>query len=381
MTVTERLMGIGEWSLSLRDDTPRAVMDRLDVRTAGFSQIVITPTPVDIQSLGDGALPLARYVGVYRKQPSDYGMAGAGLAMYVADEDGKGPVYTTPIGGSGATFAFWATTLRPSSLTAGITSTFAGQFTKIYNHTNLRDPLDDVCSYFGAEWSITNDFKFNIGLPSALFATTPRAVITAKEGEGGRDFGIVGVTGDLGVQRDLEDWTRRVDYFTGSEASPALTLADGGVAANDIPYRTPSGAALPMDRIIEDYSGTTGTDATGLANAQFGRFRNPRQQLSLSSRQYDIGQDVRVGDNVYVYDPVRGIRDMTKQINYRGKLIYPETIRCVGLDGWPIRQGMGVYFRYWTRPASTWVLNWLDLTNYMKWETGDTTIEVGAKPR
>ena len=381
MSITERLMGVGSWSLNLSEDTPRAIMDQLDVRRAGFGHIVVTPTPVAVDLVPEaGILGMARYVGVYRKQPTEFGLSGAGLALWVADEDGKGPTYTGGLSTASGTFAQWVAALKPSSLASGITSAIGGAFAKTYPRTALRKPLDEVCAYFGAEWRVANDLKFDIGTPGALFNLVPNSVIVRREGEGGRDFNIHGIVGDLDIERDVEDWSRRVVYFTGTDQAPITAIADGGVAANDVIYRGPDGSAISMDRMIEDFSTTPTASGTSLAAAQYGRFKNPRQELTLSTGQYDIGQNVRVGDNVYVYDPSRGIQDLTVQVEYRGRTIYPETIRCMGLS-WPVRRGMGVYFRYWKKLGSTWVVNWLDLTNYVEWESGETSVEVGAKPR
>lgn len=380
MSITERLMGVGAWSLSLSVDTPRVIMDQLDVRRYGFGHIVVTPTPIPIESISDtAALALARYVGVFRKQPSDYEMAGAGLAAWVADEDGKGPAYVGSLSTASGTFAQWVAMLRPSQLAAGITSTISGAFTKTFYRTGLREPLDEVCSYFGAEWRVNNRLGFDIGTPGALFNLAAKAVIVRKAGDGGRDFNIVGVVGDLAVTRDVEDWTRRVAYFTGTEESPTTSIADGAVAEIDVPYRGPNGAAISMDRLIESFT-TPVAAGPSLAAAQYGRFKDTRQEITLSTQEYDIGRDVAVGDNLYVYDPQRGMQDLGTSITYRGRVIYPETIRCVGLT-WPIRRGMGVYFRVYVRVSSAWVVKWIDLTQFVVWENSSTTVEVGEKPR
>ena len=378
--ITERLMGIGSWSVQLKPDTPRPIMDAIDVRRSGFGHIAITPTPITTSAMTDAQiLSTVRYLGVYRKQPTEYGMAGGGTALWINDEDGQGRSYINSVYTASGTFAQWVTLLRPADLLTGITSTISGTLAKTYYRTNIREPIDDVCAYFGAEWRVTNELKFDIGLPADLFQTTPTSVIVRTKGDGGRDHNIQGIVGNLDVARDVEDWTRRAVYYTGTEASFVWNSQDGGVSDADVIFRGPFGAAAVRDRLVEGFSSPAGS-GPGYALAMYNQYKTPRQELRLSTELYDIGQDIRVGDSVYVYDPMRGMQNLNTQITYRGRVIYPETIRCVGLQ-WPIRAGMGVYFRYYTKPLYTWVVNWLDLTPYVTFESGETQVEVGAKPR
>lgn len=378
--ITERLMGIGSWTVQLRSDTPRPIMEAIDVRRSGFGHIAITPTPIDTWAISDAQiLSMVRYLGVYRKQPSEFGMAGGGTALWISDEDGQGRSFVTSLSTTNGTFAEWVSALRPADLLAGITSTISGTLAKTYYRTGLRPPLDDVCAYFGAEWRVTNELKFDIGLPADLFRTTPTSVIVRTKGDGGRDHNVQGIVGNLDVVRDVEDWTRRAVYYTGTAATPEVNSQDGGVADADVIFRGPFGAGAVRDRLVEGFSSPSAS-GPGYALAMYNQYKTPRQELRLSTDLYDIGQDVRVGDSVYVYDPMRGMQNLDTQITYRGKVIYPETIRCVGLQ-WPIRAGMGVYFRYYTKPSTTWVVNWLDLTPYVIFESGETQVEVGAKPR
>jgi hypothetical protein len=44
---------------------------------------------------------------------------------------------------------------------------------------------------------------------------------------------------------------------------------------------------------------------------------------------------------------------------------------------WPVQEGMGVYFRYWNGTTFTTV----DLSNHVVYETGESTLDVGAAQR
>lgn len=376
-------MGVGQWELQLREDTPRSILAqlRVDLPGVGFSNIVITHAPFDdVDSVADADfLRMARYAGVYRRQPDELTLNGAGAAVYISDEDDKGPSYAGGLSTAAGTFAQWAAALKPGWMPTGIVSAIAGTFPKTYGPTTLKKPLQEVADAFGAEWRISTDFKFDFGRPQDLFRLDPTAIMVRRQGDGGRDTELTGIVGELDVKRDLEDWTRRIAYVTGTDEAPVVTTADGGVAAIDVPYRAGNGSALTMDRYI-DGSNTEQGSAASLAAAQYGRFSVTHQEMALKTGEYDVQQSFDVGDNILVYDPLRGIYDTANAYTYRGQLIQPEIIRCVGLT-WPIRRGAGVYLRHWVRGTSDWAVRYLDLTPYVDWEDGDTTVELGAKPR
>jgi hypothetical protein len=384
VSVTDRLMGIGAWRLTLRPDTPRTVLDIINIVNRGFSHIVITPAPVEYRELSDASiLSLARYTGVYRKQDSEYVMSGPGLGMWLIDENGKGSAYVTGVSTATGAWSEWIGVITPSTLVLGTNGTYAGNFAKAYPRVMLGTVSKEVLGFFNAEYDITPNFVINYGdLSSGLFRNTPIAMIVRNAADAGRDTHVAGIHGSIDLERDLEGWVRRVNYYTGTDASPTISQANGGVAPIDVIYRAPDGSAAIMDKSIDNFNPTPTVAGSTLAARDYTLNASARSNLTLSSDEYDIGATVNVGDNLYVYDPLRGIVDTTVQVQYRGGTINPATIRCVGLT-WPIKRGMGVYLRYWTKTAvPSWVLNYLDLTPYVVWEDrGTTTVEVGSKPR
>jgi hypothetical protein len=58
---------------------------------------------------------------------------------------------------------------------------------------------------------------------------------------------------------------------------------------------------------------------------------------------------------------------------YNGHVCWPSVQRVYGIT-MPVREGMGVYLVRGDGDI-------IDLTRYVKWETGTSTIEVGAPPR
>lgn len=379
MTITERLMGVGAWSLDLDPATPQSVLQGLRLRDAGRGHLVVFPTWVDAAALDDeDALALARYTGIYLKQDrSTLTLSGMGVNGWLGDgKRGRSTQQATT-----RTFEGWTTFVTPDYLGTGIRSTIAGNFKVDTGPVFFNDLANLIADRYGAAWRVTNDFKLDFGTYAALFRESPTALITRHTADSGRDFDVHGVTGDLELVEDIEDWARRVVYWYEDESSgPTAIIQDGGVDPGDAPFRGPDGSAAFVDVLVEDSETDNATDATALSLAQWGRFRGVRQEISLSSTEYDIGRDIGVGDNLFVFDHDRGIYDMGNPVTYRGQVIYPDVIRCVGYS-WPVRAGMGVWFRRHRKVDSSWVLEWTDLTPYVRWETGAATVDVGAKPR
>ena len=84
MSVTERVMAAGSWDVTLSDETPRSLLEAIDVEKIGFSTLVILPARLDPRSHADAALlALARYTGIYRRQEGMV-LSGAGLPILMA---------------------------------------------------------------------------------------------------------------------------------------------------------------------------------------------------------------------------------------------------------------------------------------------------------
>ena len=388
MTFSERLMNYGEWRLRLRPDTPLNILGTLDLDRFGFGHIVILPTWQKLNEIGSGYTDAdrrakARYMGVYRSRDSEFEFSGPGLPFWLGDEDGKGDTIASITGGAtgSGTFLQWAVSCTPAGFDYDVLPTApGGTYIKLYERVTRREILNDVVSRFGVEWKMTPDFKFHFGVIDEVFETTPRAAIVRNMGVG-HDTHLQAVAGEFDIEQDLEDWTRQVDYYTGTEASPTISTANSGAGAADIPYRNVDGTAIPMTRIIEDFGDTPTSSGATLAAAQFGRFNRIRQQLTAVSTGFDIGDRVSVGDFVWLYDPARNLVNLANEVPYRGGVIWPVKIRCTGMTS-PIRKGMGVYFRRWIdNNTTTWDVDWVDLTEWVEWDRESTRVEMGDLPR
>ena len=382
MSVTERLMGTGRWDLQFRPDTPLSVLAAIDVKRFGFGHIVVTSTRANLDETIDfDRLKSARYIGVLRHRPSLYQFGGPGLAMWLGDEDGKGALLEQ--NDYGTTLTNWRTLLTPPGW-SGVGASMAGPFTRDVVREVAIEVLPDVCSFFGVEWKVGYDdlgFQLWIDTVANLFRTTPNAMILRETSTQMRDLDVLGVGASFNVEQDLQDWTQQVNYYTGDEATPVLTTASlGGEQAKDVPYRNVNGLAIEMTRAIEDF-GTSSAGAT-MAPAQFGRFHRAHEAVTAASTEYDISPYVRCGDFVWIYDPARDLVSQTNEVYFRGRLFHPLKIRVTG-HTWPLRQGMGVYFRRWIdNDSTTWGHDWVDLSDWIEWENGTAeTVELGDLPR
>lgn len=373
--ITERLMGVGEWSLALVEEAPKHLVDDLRVARSGYSHIVVTPSHIQVGDIPDSdLLAAARYTGVYLKMSADRVMSGAGLATWLGDDGGRGDVLTSPV--TQNTFSGWIGALRPSYFTLGQVDAIAGVLSKTYQRVTRRQALDEVCAFFGAEWRLRPNFTMDAGAAGSLFRVDPVAVIVRRKEDSGADSIMTGLVGDLEADEDAQSWARSVLYYFDNNAQ--VHEMNGGIADVDVPFRSPTGGPAPIRKVIESSTGATG-EAVGLAAAEYAAVRETRREVRLNLGDYDVEDELTVGDYVYVHDPAKGFYDTATQVAFRGETIFPMKIRCVG-QTWPVTRGMGVYLRRWIY-RGTWALEWIDLTDYVDWESGGGSVEVGASPQ
>lgn len=356
-------------------------MAKVSLKRYGLGHIVILPAHLPMDSMTDQEkLEQARYVGIYKRRPSEFELGGPGVSTWMGDEDGKGPVYDIVSDPSfTGTFAEWMVRVKPPSLNAGQYGSPSGTYLKKMTRMTQRQRIEDVCVRFGTEWRVTNTFALDCDLASALYRTTPIAMIVKRGG--GRDLNVRGLEGGIELEQDLDDWTQEVRYYTGDPDGIYIyhSTSDGGVIT---PYRGPTGFFADITRPIEDWA--EDADGAAMSPLQYARFDHMHEEVRLGSVEYDIGSSVEVGDNIWVYDPTRGLMDMNNEVTYRGQIIWPTITRCVGMT-WPITRGMGVYFRGWTPdpgfPLNAWLPVWTDLTPYVDWESSGTEVDIGSIPR
>jgi hypothetical protein len=368
MSVTEVLQGLGEWSLTLAEDTPKEILDQLDL----YGHIAIHAGVVDPRVARDALLLDSRYVGVYRgksSNPTDegtqYGLRGPGMAFWLGDEDGKGHAIESPLT-LNTTFAAWVAALLPPSVIAGTIVAVPKNFNYTFQYVTPREALNYMCGTLECAWRINGNASVDAGLESDLFTVIPEAALVRK-GQGA-DMFLKAMSGSMSTEIDMSDFTTRaVLLANGAEAATVTATADIAPVKN--PYKDLFGNALKLTRFISE-SDTDATNASARAQLQLNRFSDAKRAISLSTNDYDLKGDVAVGDYMWVFDPDIGVVDITNELVFRGDRMYPMKLRLTEMT-WPVTEEMGVAFRDQDG-------NWFDLTPYIVPEGGESSLVVGG---
>jgi hypothetical protein len=338
-----------------------------------FGHIAIVPGTLNPVEYGDALLPAARYVGVYRSKDKatneDIVISGGGLEMWLGDEDGIGDVFETAVNLATATFPDSIRAVLPpgGSIIEGTLHSVAGTYSGTHQYVTPRKAIDYITQLFGAEWRVNNNGTLDAGVEADLFVTDPQTILVAKEDAD--DLRYKALPGRTTMGRDVEDFTTRVVVLGEGEGD---TIAVGTADNPYNPYNDLHGNGVVVKRIVSE-SSTTGVNVNDRAAVILNQYAGERPKISLSTTRYDVKGDVSVGDYIWVYDPDVGFEDGFNEVNWRGEIINPVKLRCIELT-WPIRRGWTVAFR---DNAGVW----LDLSPWVFFEGGETTIVVGELPR
>lgn len=377
MAVTEIVKALGDWSVKLAATTPQWVLDALDQNR--FGHVAIDAARYDPTVAGDALLSSARYVGVLRgtSQKGDgWEVKGAGMAFWLADEDKKGAAIEAPgVSFTNALFTEAIRGLLPASgaVTEGTFYPVAGAtYSGSHKYQSPREAIDYVCDLYECDWRVNGDATLDAGPEDDLFVTTPvAAVVRRQDVVDGADMRLRAIPGQAQLDRDVNDFTTRVVTIAEGNGN---TVAVG--SANILPEKNPyvdlHGNPVMLTRLVSE-SNTSLTNANARAQLQLNRFTSTRDALALTTTTHDIRGDVRVGDSVWIYDPDGGMVDFSNEVMFRGERIWPVRLRTMQLS-WPVTQGMGVYLRCGDG-------TWIDLTDFVVFESGQATITVGGYNR
>lgn len=378
MPVSEVVQALGSWDLTLKADTPKDVLDSL----TAFGHVAVVAGRVDPRQVGDGLLGAARYVGVLKGEVTGGGApkySGFGMAMWLGlDERGDFPESAIDLNAASFTTAINA--LLPDAVTAGTIHAQPGTLTHRFQWETPKKSVTYVCETFGSgglgvnavEWRVNADATVDAGKVSELYVTNPRCIITRK---GGYDHPLRGMTGKFSVARDVEDFTSRL-VLMGQGTGVTLVTAAVDNASN--PYVDLLGNPVAMKRIVSE-SDTPPSTAAARAAVMLAEFSGTNDALTMSTSDYDVtgldGADgtFSVGDMVWAYDPESGLVDTANEVVFRGDRINPVRLRVTEAT-WPITKGNTVAYRAGDG-------TWIDLTDYVEWETSDTRLVVGSFKR
>lgn len=370
MSVNEVVQGLGSWTVQLSEETPKEILDRLQY----FGHIAIHTGRVNPDEYGDNLLTQARYVGVLTKRDSDQStkLSGQSMELWLGDGDDKGEVFESAISINGQSFANSIRALLGSgtAVVEGTLHSVAGTYSGRHQWESRRKAIRYVCQIFNAEYRVNGNATLDAGTQAQLYRAAPVCAIVRKGAEG-RDLDLTGLPGDMELSRDVEDFTTRVVLLAEGEGN---TTATGSANISSNPYLDIRGNPIQRTRLISESATSTG-NAQARAQLQLNRFTGTRNALRLSTTEFNIDIDgaFRPGDMVWVYDPDAGLLDLNNEITFRGQRINPIALRTVEAS-WPITEGMTVAYRHQDG-------SWIDLTDYVKFESGQTTIGVGELGR
>ncbi len=154
MTVSQIHESLGSFSIKLKSNIPRDVLDQIEY----FGHVAVIPGRMDARTYGDGALDSARYVGVLRKKKiADNGqksedtagtnvtLEGVGMNFWLGDEDDKGAVIEDEIAFTSVNFTAAVSGLLPPAVTAGTIGGVSGTYSGIHQWQTPRKAIQYVC--------------------------------------------------------------------------------------------------------------------------------------------------------------------------------------------------------------------------------------------
>jgi hypothetical protein len=379
--VTETKGALGSWSLKLRADTPRSIIDAITY----FGHVVVSTGRPDPRVAGDTLLRSGRYTGVLRGKTfasdgSGYNLSGSGMAYWLGDENNNGPVITTALTFTNATFTSAVNAMLPASgaVTAGSIHSVTGAYTGLHQWQTSRKALDYLCSTMTSdytnpvEYRVNGDATLDAGLVSDLYVTTPIAAVVRRDVGG--DMGIRALPGKAVTTEDVQQFVTEVILLAQGQGT-AIATGAANISPALNPYKDLHGNGVGIISAISQ-SSTDPNNANAQAAVALNQYSQPRQQIKLASSQFDIKGDIACGDWVWVHDPDAGLVDTSaspNEIVFRGQRINPTKLRVSEMT-YPVSVGMSVAYRDYNG-------NWYDLTDYVVWETGDTALTVGGYDR
>ena len=375
--ISEQLMALGEWELTLEPDTPFEVREKI----IGFSEIVIMPGHVSAEDMDDSLLEHALYRGTVTRPGPKATIGGHGSAFWLGTGDryyttqltGVDLPYLSYIDGTGSNLSTWAVIVcSETPITLGtVTDPTGGSRTiaQSIQWISHRELLDSLAKIWDVEWRIDRTNTLDIGPYTTLWGN-PTVVITPNAA--GREIGRIGIEALVDSQQDLWGYASQV-YLMGEGS-----LAHAGTYSA---FYAPDGKRLWVTAVV-DGADVSLTATSFAASRLITRLNDPtkRHSIKVSTDLLNISGSVEPGSRVYIWEPTQGIRDTSfnNRVEWRGETIYPWTFRVLS-SRWPIQEGMGVLVRRYTGDVTvdlTGDQEWVDLTDYVQWEAPGGELEI-----
>ena len=396
-------MGTGSFDVSFsQSETPTEIVETIKE----WGHIVLTANQVDINTLSDAQiLSTARYTGIILNRSLEenvVSITGQGLQLYLGDGSSKGMVIAESknigkvrnyIGTTLAETLFNSTaqTNKPlgimrteagnsQAITQGTITNPAGTYTGSHFVQTALSALKEISEQLNTEYKINADGTIDAGPQANLFqgVNGNPSTIVVKSGYGD-DPEFEGVVPQgLRTEFDATDFVSRVDFIGEVGYFDTATDVAGEANLGSNPYKDLHGNALTRVALVQEPDIPI-AQLNNRATLMLNELSRVKKVLNLDLQQYEVEGDMRAGDYIFAFDPDIGFKDTATdaaaesrsmyEAVFRGQTITPVKVRVQGLT-WPIKQGMGVYFR--DKDG-----NYTDLTQYVTFEAGSAQVELG----
>lgn len=295
----------GQFGGNLIPTTPRTIRAQIeDAVNQRDGSIVVFDTRAPIPRL-----EYARYVGFLTKRHEGGGFSGHGWAGVLQSDDNLGKhLQSAPTFAVGSDLNDFVSFVLP----------YGGIFSGIIILTGLaqisgtwsiglgaREFLDAVCAQVnGAHWRITPTGAFNAALPSILYPTDPRVVVSVDYNtQTGKVRGIRGR-----AVRFSEDASQVTSQAVAYGQRPVQAQIPSAVSADTSVVWDYSGSAYTQRRVINSPSTPSGAQLQAVADKAKSQYGVARQVFDV---QIDPGGDIQrfmaTGDPMWVHDLDNGV--------------------------------------------------------------------------
>jgi hypothetical protein len=342
MPATKTHMANGTFRVRCKDGSPQAVRSVIDMAAASFAHVVITPTPIDANSVDVATLfDKSIFTGVVFRNDDGLTLEGHHVTSWLGDPGGNGDINERGSATLTKTFKQWFTYILSEqlALTGGAIDDIVPGTTMAWDPRALlpREMFDYVITYFRAatgnpsiEWRVRDDLGVNAGTAAYLYTESARVMLTPDYA--GPDPVCPGIESDLSFTDDVEDYaTRQLLYYSGAT----------GVNGTATTWRDGFNNLVRRKRKTTDEN-ITGANAASHAASLIDQYDQIRRQLTATTLRPAIMMDVPCGCYVYAWDQGKGISNQAIQVPWRGTVASPILTRALEVT-MPIEAGLGVY--------------------------------------
>lgn len=379
--ITELLMQHGSFSVPLRDDTPFDIWERIsgtedtgDPTTVGSpGHVVITPQELEPIKIGGVAvLAAARYTGVITRKikPSRrLELTGSGLLWWLQSPEGLSDIIRPLVTLSTSTIDNALTQLLPAAITKGTVTEPVDTVSGNFHFVSPLEAIRTVMASAHCEFRINPDGTIDAAKYDTLFNITTPTVIASRD-QSGSDPNYTGIP--ILTPRTVRDYSLMASgglIFTVAEdgTKTQVNTVTRGTSERDLHGNT------SIREFAEETRGAATGDEVDYLESRLSEYVTT-STFSLETDYYEIEGGMPVGDAWHVYDPPAFV-DRTNPINFRGDVIYPMDLRVIEAT-WPLRDGMGVYYRPSTGTGTAGAVldsDWINLTRFVAWEATSKT--------